>query len=269
MSEHDNTQEPVIEQEIPELDEVLDQIEEQQKPAPASKQVAPPPPSAPVAKFQRFQRGSQTYEHHLMKLLVAKMKKNISYKWRQPDIIEMEHTHFFHSINDTTMQPNKYCSPVGGHFHEVTLVTDKDGNIVDAKCGPALEKVQIKTPAGPINRVRKVRFERHNMSTVEQLDEDGNPIEVQQVIREFDNHTHELEYFGSETFTANSKVEARRNEQAKVKSSMDGPAAIQAAKLASLNSGEKAEVAKRHLSETETPRPKGMPTASAGTAPQQ
>ena len=187
------------------------------------------PSVAPTTKpFQRFQRGTEEIDHHLFKLKVANMRRNVSYRFRDPQIAEVEHVHFFHSINDTTMQPNKYSGAVGGHFHEVKLEIDPTtGDILSAKCGPAVTFVNRKVAGGrSVRRVERVKWEKYNEGPAPEMNEDGEVLEPEgnsaEVITDYDGHTHELLYMGSEKFTAQSKMESRKAETAKVKGLMAG-----------------------------------------------
>jgi len=187
--------------------------QQQPKQPPAPQKATAPTPA------RRFERGTQEHIHDLFKLLVALMQKDVSYKWRQPQLIPMEHSHFFHSINDTTMQPNKYCSAVGGHFHEVKIAPGKvaANGFPLVEVGPALTYVNKKLPNGRIlKRAELVQFE-----SVDELTGDLKIIK--------DNHTHQVEYLGSETFNAQSRSNARVAERSKVAGLMSGPPATQAA----------------------------------------
>lgn len=211
-----------------------------------------------ISKFERFERGTQEAEHHLFKLKVAAMKKNMSWIYRAPQVVELEHSHFYHSINDTTLSPNKFCSPVGGHFHEVKLVTNPEtGEIISAKCGPAVTYVTRKIAGGrSIKRIERVKWERYNEAPQDnQIEGDEfaeyepTPSGEAQVLTEFDDHVHELEYLGFEKFTTQSKVERRKEETAKVRGLMGGQVSRQPGAMQALEQGPKSDVARRVLTE--------------------
>jgi hypothetical protein len=222
------------------------------------KRVSEEPSTTPTTKpFQRFQRGTEEIDHHLFKLKLAFMKKNVSYKYRDPLVVETEHVHYFHSINDTTMQENKYSGAVGGHFHEVKLETDPTtGDIISAKCGPAVTFVQRKVAGGrSVRRVERVKWEKYNDGPAPELDENGEFLEPQgnsaEIISEYDTHVHELHYMGSERFTAQSKMESRKAETAKVKGLMSGqPVSRQPASMEKLTSGPGSDAARGVLVES-------------------
>lgn len=189
-----------------------------------------------VSRIQRFSRSSVEHTDDLFKLKVGIGKRNISWKAREPNLVTYEHCHFFHSINDTTMQPNKYCTPTGGHFHEVTIKRDAKGEIVKMECGPALEMVPRKTGKGPSRRATPVAWESFlSENEQERLSHEGQSIPEFKLVR--DNHTHELEYLGSEVFTAGSRQNRRQEEQAKVKAASVGqPVSMQPTIQNNLNS---------------------------------
>jgi len=76
------------------------------------------------AKPTRVNKGYREFEHDLFKLQIASMQRNTSYKHLVPRFVEIEHVHFYHSINERGVR-NKYTAPVGGHFHEVTFDFDQ------------------------------------------------------------------------------------------------------------------------------------------------
>lgn len=60
--------------------------------------------------------------HDLWKLEVEAMEKNIS--WNDvPDYQKVEHCHFFHTF-DSSGKAQKFCVPVGGHFHEMEVIEE-------------------------------------------------------------------------------------------------------------------------------------------------
>lgn len=138
-------------------------------------------------EFKRKMRGSQTLHHDLFKLGLANMAKNISIDEDNPVIVGVEHVHFFHSI-DSQGRPQDSCNSVGGHFHMVKVLKDKDGRfMLDADGNPIVEvskpmrKVQVKNSRGKVS------------------------VEVQHVPignGKYDEHTHEVEYMGSDVIQA-------------------------------------------------------------------
>lgn len=142
-------------------------------------------------------KGSETYRHDLFKLGVAKLKKNISWKKKLPEIIQLEHTHLFHS-HDNKGQVNKTCVPVAGHYHEVMTLINQDGELI-AKCGPPIRKVEKRLETGKIKSVpQQVQWVRQNQQTGE------DELEV-------DNHVHEVIYLASEEISAAKITEIQKS----------------------------------------------------------
>lgn len=121
-----------------------------------------------------FQKQSQKI-HSLYKLLTSSFVKNTSWT-SEPRWEEVEHTHFFHSINSAG-QPQTTCAPVGGHFHEMILV----------KAATEAEPAVYKT-SGPLKKVR-------------QKNNRGEWVIVSVPANGVDQHTHEVEYRHSEIWS--------------------------------------------------------------------
>lgn len=130
---------------------------------------------APVKPKLLFKEESQVI-HHCWRLNVEKMKKNLS--WRKGEVIidQIEHCHYFHSINSLGMHQTK-SNDVGGHFHEVKWEINDEGYPV-ATCGPALRKVHKKLANGKLKTIiEPIKFwDAEKDKWIE------------------DNHTHECEY---------------------------------------------------------------------------
>lgn len=163
-------------------------------------------------KAKRFAKGSKEVEHDLFKLLPATMKRNISWKWKRPNVVQLEHCHIFHSVDSDTLKANKYSTSVGGHFHEINVDwehADADGQprIV---CGPPLEMIKTQIDDEVIREIVPVVFEVHD-----KLKRKGAKDIV-------DDHTHELEYLGSETLTQNGTQELRASQKKVIAATQDG-----------------------------------------------
>lgn len=178
----------------------------------------------------RVERGSKTYDHHLFKLKVATMMRNVSWKFREPSVVTHEHTHFYHSINDITMQPNLYSTQTGGHFHEVKFV-EKDGQ-PHLEIGPAMKWTDRKLGGG---RTKKVATPVEWETILQDGDQAGKEVMLK------DEHTHEYEYVGSEKINQQAKQAMREREHAKVKGMMDGPVSSQFAAVKRMTEGGGAE----------------------------
>lgn len=146
-------------------------------------------PAAPQVQL-RF-KGSAEFRHDLFKAAVQKFKKNLSYKEYTPELIGVEHCHFYHS-HDNRGRKNQYTTAQGGHFHEITTEVTKSGEIV-AKCGPALREIVIKNRSGKVKRV---------IEPVQYKDGDDRTLIT-------DDHTHAMEYLHSE-FLSEQKIQQIR-----------------------------------------------------------
>lgn len=149
-------------------------------------------------KVNRRQKGDLTYTHDLFKLKTATSKHNISYRKFEPILEDVEHTHFFHS-HDRAGNPQKYCTIGAGHFHEVTVSADKEGNLV-AKCGPAVRWDDVKSPSGKIKK---------QINTISWIHEDKD-MKIE------DNHTHETFYMHSEEVSENKVIQQARQDAEKL-----------------------------------------------------
>ena len=172
---------------------------------------------------EKVLRHQISFEHDLFKLSVATFKRNVSYKYLQPEIIEAEHVHFFHSKNSKGA-PQKYCHAVGGHFHEVTV----DWDTGKATCGPALTRRTIKIPntSRSITRIGTVKWDAINMDT-------GDQSEI------VDDHTHEVEYIRTEVISEQTVRDIHEKDRAQVGPLVNSERlATQGAALQKLKQGE-------------------------------
>lgn len=126
-------------------------------------------------------KHNREYRHDLFKLKLAQFKKNTSFKKFTPNIVSVDHNHFFHS-HDRKGRENEYCSAVGGHFHKV--IKNEDGSI---EFGVALRKVKKPMRDGSFRPV------------IEPVHYATNDPERSIA----DNHIHETEYLHSESLNLN------------------------------------------------------------------
>ena len=118
-----------------------------------------------------FQKQAQKI-HSLYKLALSTFKANKSWT-SEANYVDVEHTHFFHTINSSG-QAQTTCAPVGGHFHEMILVT------------PATEDTPpVYKCSGPMKKVR-------------QKNAYGAWEVVSVPVNGIDHHTHEVTYLHSE-----------------------------------------------------------------------
>ena len=150
-------------------------------------------------------RGAQQIFHHLFKATLGKCLKNISFKRGVVDIHQVEHVHFFHSVNSMGM-PQRFTNMVAGHFHEITWEIGPNGEPV-AKCGPALMKQTKRLPDGT-SKTNNVQVKwRDEMFVDPRSGEQGRDV--------IDNHTHQMLYMGTDELS-NDRVRAIQEQNAKV-----------------------------------------------------
>ncbi len=93
----------------------------------------------PIQK--RVIAGTQDIHHDLYKLEVAKMKKNLSFRTDEENWQEIEHCHFFHSV-DSAGRKQFQTNAVGNHYHKVTLVENGDGEVPTITVSPPMKKAK-------------------------------------------------------------------------------------------------------------------------------
>jgi len=91
-------------------------------------------------KIERVYSNSQIIDHDLYVLKEAQMLKNTALPGAMPDYEKVSHQHFFHTI-DSDGKKQTHCTPVGGHFHKMTIHETKDGGIPQIECGPPVKLV--------------------------------------------------------------------------------------------------------------------------------
>lgn len=138
--------------------------------------------------FERIFKGHRKVIHDLFELKRAIFKQNVSYKFFSPQIVEIEHKHFFHSV-DRKGLPNNVSSDNSGHFHYVELSADKDGKM-KVKCGPAMRKITKKVKGKERDVVEPVFYGAEDINEIDP--QTGKRVAI------IDDHTHELEYVSAE-----------------------------------------------------------------------
>lgn len=85
-----------------------------------------------------------TFIHDLYKLDLAHMKKDMATQGNAPFLQNVEHVHFYHSFDSTGRKQVK-STMIGGHFHEVTVISEGDDeNPPRIKVGPAVKYVSVR-----------------------------------------------------------------------------------------------------------------------------
>lgn len=129
----------------------------------------------PQQRRARSFNRHQEHIHDLYKLSVASFKKNISYT-DEVVIQEVEHTHFFHSV-DSNGNTQTTSVPVGGHFHFMKVVKEAtDSSPAEYECSVPMKWVLKKN-------------------------EYGKKVKTAVPVSDFDKHTHDVHYLHSEKFT--------------------------------------------------------------------
>lgn len=83
--------------------------------------------------------GQSLITSHTFQLQQTAFPKNIALDNHPPEYIKTEHCHFFHS-KDSSGKTHTYSSPVGGHFHEIEIRPNPNGQhlppVAVCKSGP-------------------------------------------------------------------------------------------------------------------------------------
>jgi hypothetical protein len=130
--------------------------------------------------------------HHLFKALPASFKKNKAWKKNVVDIEDVVHQHFFHTINSMGME-QKYTTATGGHFHEIKVIPQGNGQPPRVECGPALTKVTRRLPNGSTKSFNAA-------ISWEYINQNGELAVLK------DEHKHDMVYGGSDEIFPNHKL---------------------------------------------------------------
>ncbi len=117
------------------------------------------------------------------------MLKNVSFKKNQPQVVELEHSHIFHTIN-SQMKLQKHTSTVGGHFHEIEWGVGADGKPFVKKVGPPITYRYVSRSGQQKKRSGAVRWRDG-----ERDEETDDGVAAGYVV---DKHTHKFHYIHSE-----------------------------------------------------------------------
>jgi hypothetical protein len=96
------------------------------------------PKKATKEKLEALKRNlvkNQEIYHDLFRLEDAITQKNVSYNEKKPKWEDVPHRHYYHTVSSDGKDLDK-SAPSAGHFHEVTLERNEEGEILSAKCGP-------------------------------------------------------------------------------------------------------------------------------------
>jgi len=137
-------------------------------------------------QIKRVAKGSRLFTHDLYKLEVANFQKNLSWKAGQPNLVPVQHVHFYHSHNSRG-KPLDSANLQNGHTHKVTVEVDAEGNLI-GKCGPPIKLVKKQLRSGRVlKQWRPVQFLDET-----QYDDTGESKLIT------DDHRHVITYMHSE-----------------------------------------------------------------------
>lgn len=69
---------------------------------------------------KRIYESQSMFEHDLFKLELSKFKKNLAIDDEAPEYVDVEHCHFFHTV-DSNGRKQMFSNSVGGHFHKLEI----------------------------------------------------------------------------------------------------------------------------------------------------
>lgn len=143
--------------------------------------------AAPVMHMPR-NRHDVAFRHDVFKADVQKCVRNYSYEFMKFEKVEQEHTHIYHSHNNSgrkLTRTNSSCN----HWHNVEHHVDPVTGATRAVCGPPMHEVTKTSETGrSYTVVEQVSFEEEIT-----VGEDAGKIK-----KHVDNHRHEFLYIGSE-----------------------------------------------------------------------
>ena len=103
----------------------------------------------------------------LFKLKIANMKKNVGYSEKKQILIDVEHCHFYRTI-DSSGREQANSSFVGGHTHDVKVSVSQQGEL-KASCGKARGSKFEDTHVHKIDYVRSDKIHRRRMNEEAQI----------------------------------------------------------------------------------------------------
>lgn len=173
---------------------------ERPKPAVAAAQVVPQ--VAPAPKIRS--RHDVSFRHDAFISDNKECFRNISYEHLKPNLVRVDHKHIFHSHSNNGRVLSRTGSACG-HWHNVEPYIDPVSGELKAKCGPAMHEVTILTQTGrTVTRIEPVSFE-------EEILVGENAGGTRRIV---DDHTHELNYIGSEELSPQGIQKALKEQQA-------------------------------------------------------
>lgn len=164
-------------------------------------------------------RTGRTFKHQCFKLHLAKFKANASWKYLEPNFRDVEHVHFYHSVNRTG-KPQDKCAPVGGHYHKIKIHWDRPPIKKEFKDTDGSMRVyegpQFECSPPMHERKRKLGNSRRMTRRVVQVAFDAVDKETDDVIQITDDHTHFIEYLGTDIISEQTQREAQDRDRAMI-----------------------------------------------------
>lgn len=96
-----------------------------------------PAPAGSSTKQKRNLQKTERVFHDLFRLDLANTKKDVGINPEKPIWEVIPHKHFYHTVNSDG-KTLKTSAPTAGHYHEVIVESDADGNFTKVECGPPL-----------------------------------------------------------------------------------------------------------------------------------
>lgn len=167
---------------------------------------ANPEAAAPVvrAPVKIRNRHDVSFRHDCFKSSAEECFRNFSYEFLKPKLERIQHMHVYHSHNNSGKVLTRTGSACN-HWHDVKTYIHPETGEPFAECGPPMHEVTEVTQTGrTVKRVEQVSFDEEIMTGP-----DAGKIK-----RLVDDHTHTMEYLGSEELTPAGITKELRSQQA-------------------------------------------------------
>lgn len=171
------------------------------KPTQQPKQAAPQP-AAVAPKIKN--RHDVAFRHDVFKSSEAECLVNTSYVHLMPKLERVTHMHIYHS-HDSQGKKRHRTGSSNNHWHDVRHFVDPATGEILAQCGPPMHEVQFTGETGlTFSRIEQVSFEQELRSGPD----------AGKKTKHVDNHTHTMQYEGSEELSRNGITEDLKAQRA-------------------------------------------------------
>jgi len=92
------------------------------------------------------------------KLELSYFIKNIGFDDQAPLPTSVEHCHFFHTY-DSSGKPQDKCNSVGGHWHDIKVTLDEEGNLT-AECSTPRSNRPLIDNDSHVHKVTYIKSDR-------------------------------------------------------------------------------------------------------------